>query len=265
MKKLALYIVVGVALLGCGGDDDPNSSSNPDSNPNPDTNPNPNPDPSIKLMPGFYTGTTSEGELVEGLVDDESILDFVYIEVDPVNGNEEGIGFIKSDGPVLLTNSKFTVSAKNYSYDTRPSRDVKITGEYKSPAIKGTIIELPSNPISYDLKLVTSATKKHTYSQINNKTITGPLYVTGNTGLTSATVEFTTNGNFTGNDSKGCNFSGKFTPAVSERYYVASVTFAQINCTAAGETLTGTSVLDDDVNNLIFSATKGNRGMTFGS
>lgn len=258
MKKLALYIVVGAALLGCGDDDsDSNSSSNP--------NPDPNPNTSVKLVPGFYTGTTSEGELVEGLIDDDSILDFAYIEVDPVNGDEEGIGFVKSNGPVSLTNGKFTVSAKNYSYDTRPSRDITIIGEYKSSTIKGTLIELPSNPISYDVSLVTSAYKKHTYNQINSKTFNGPLYVTGNTGLSSATIKFTTNGNFTGSNSKGCNFSGKFTPAVSERYYAATVTFAQINCTAAGETLIGTSILDDDVNNLIFSATKGNRGMTFGS
>lgn len=262
MRKIAFYLIVGAALLGCGSDD---SSSNSNQNNNPDPNPNPNPSPSVKLMPGYYTGTTSEGELIEGLVDDDSVLDFAYIEVDPVNGDEEGIGFIKSNGPVLLTNGKFTVAAKNYSYDTRPSRDIKITGEYNSAAIKGTIIELPSNPISYELKLITSETKRHTYNEIDNKSIIGPLYVTGNTGLSLATVKFTTEGQFTGNDNKGCNFSGKFTPAASERYYLVSVTFAQINCIAAGETLIGTSLLDDDDNNLIFSATKDSRGMTFGS
>lgn len=254
MKKLALYLLVGAALLGCGDDD-----SNFDSNPTP----TPTPNPSVKLMPGFYKGKSEEGEFLEGLVDDDSKLWFTYAEFEPDNV----IGFIKSDDSVLLNNGKFKAPGKSYSYENRNSSNIIITGDYKSKAIDGTFSNLPSNPIAYNLKLSTSLFKKHTLDVINNKTFTGPLYVTSGTGPAPATLKFTTNGDFKGSDNKGCNITGKFTPAASGRYYVSTVTFSQTNCSAAGETHTGVSILDDNEDNLLILATngKGGRGMYFGS
>lgn len=260
MKKLALYIVVGAALLGCGGDDsDSNSSSNP--NPNPD----PDPNTSVKLMPGFYTGTTDEGEVLEGLVDDDSRMWFTYAEI--ADAEEEVIGFLTTNGPVLLNNSNFSVAARNYPYDNRGSQETTINGTYKSNVITGTILEVASNSIKYTLNFNTASFKKHTLNLIDSKTFTGPLYVTSGTGAAEATIKFTTDGNFTGEDSKGCKISGKFTPAVSERYYTTSVTFNQIKCVAAGETLTGVSILDDGNTDLLILGTNGSggRGMYFGS
>lgn len=257
MKKLALYLLASTALLGCGSDNS-DSSFNP--------TPTPTPTPSVKLAPGFYSGVTQENEVLDGLVDDESRLWFTYAEVDS-NNDENVIGFINSNNSVLLNNSKFTVSGRNYSYDNRSSRIITINGNYKSEAINGTFFEQPSNPITYNLKFDTSLAKKHTLNLINNKTFNGPLYVTSGTGEAVATITFTTNGNFTGADSKGCNITGKFTPAVSGRYYVSTVTFGQINCTAAGETHTGVSILDNSDDNLLILATNGSggRGMYFGS
>ena len=252
MNKLALYLLAATALLGCGSDD-----SNP--------TPTPTPTPTVKLTSGFYTGTDSESEVLDGLVDDEGKLWVTYIEVDSMSGDEEAIGFVKSNNPVLLSNSKFKIPAKNYSFDNRPSRDIEVTGDYQAGTINGKLIELPSNQISYELKLDTLSFKKHTFNHINNKTFTGPLYVTGGINNT-AKITFTTNGNFTGSDSKGCNMTGKFTPAASERYYVSTVTFSQISCAAAGETLTGNAILDDDDKNLLLRAANGSGsiGMSFG-
>lgn len=257
MKKLALYLVVGVALLGCGGDDDPNSSSNPDPNPDPNT--------SVKLMPGFYTGTTNEGEVLDGLVDDDSRMWFTYAEV--AGGEEEVIGFLTTNSPVLLNNSNFSVPARNYPYDNRGSQETTTNGTYKLNVITGTILEMASKSIEYTLNFNTASFKKHTLNLIDSKTFTGPLYVTSGIGAAEATIVFTTNGNFTGEDSKGCKISGKFTPAVSERYYTTSVTFGQIQCIAAGETLTGVSILDDGNTDLLILGTNssGDRGMYFGN
>ncbi|ALF60341.1 hypothetical protein [Psychrobacter urativorans] len=257
MKKLALYLLVGAALVGCGGDD---SSSNSNSSPDP----NPDPNLSVKLMPGFYEGRTNEKEFLEGLVDDNSRLWFTYAEDKPDNV----IGFLSSNGPIILNNNKFQVSAKGYPYDNnRASRDNTITGDYKLGVINGTFYELPSKPITYNLKLKTASFKKHTLDKIDNKTITAPLYVTSGTGAAEATIKFTTNGNFTGKDIKGCDISGKFTQVASQRYFESSITFGQINCSAAGETLTGVASLDDVDTNLLILGTNGSsgRGMYFGS
>ncbi|MDN5566799.1 MAG: hypothetical protein L0G25_08315 [Psychrobacter sp.] len=254
MKKLALYIVVGVALLGCG-DDDSNSSSNP----------NPDPNTSVKLMSGFYTGTTDEGEVLDGLVDDDSKMWFTYAEI--AGGEEQVIGFVTTNSPVLLNNSNFSAAAKNYPYDNRGSQETTINGTYKSNVITGTILEVASNSIEYTLNFNTASLKTHTLNLIDGKTFTGPLYVTSGTGAAEATIAFTTNGNFTGEDSEGCKISGKFTPAVSERYYTTSVTFDQTKCIAAGETLTGVSILDDGNADLLILGSNGSegRGMYFGS
>ena len=217
-------------------------------------------------MPGFYTGTTDEGEYLEGLVDDDSRIWFTYAEV--VGGEEEVIGFLTTNSPVLLNNSNFSVSARNYPYDNRSSQKTTINGTYKlSNRIEGSFTNLPSNPIAYTLNLNKSSFKKHTFNLINNKTFKGPLYVTSGTGAVAATIKFTINGNFTGEDSRGCKISGKFTPAVSERYYTTSVTFGQIQCIAAGETLTGVSILDDGNTDLLILGTNssGDRGMYFGN
>lgn len=255
MKRLALYLLVGAALLGCG-DEEPNVEQKPTSN------------PSVKLKPSYVEGFTEEGEFLEGLVDDDSRLWFTYAkgEGEGPGQNEKVLGFIKSNNAVLLNNDNFTALGKNYSYDGRSSRNITVTGNYKAAeVISGTFFEQPSNPIKYNLKLNTLLNKRQTLNLIDNRIFTGPLYVTSGTGAVATTITFTTNGNFTSIDSKGCTSTGKLTPVASERYFTSTVTFSQINCDAAGETHAGVSRLDD--NNLLLLATNGaaGRGMYFGS
>lgn len=254
MKKIALYLLAGTFLLGCGGDD---------SNPAPTPTPTP-PTPSVKLMPGFYEGKSGEGEFLEGLVDDNSRLWFTYAE-----GNEDNyIGFISSNDSILLNNSKFAVSGKAYPYDNRSSKNTTISGTYTpSNTIEGSFADLPSRPITYNLKLKMEPFKKHTLDKVNNKIITAPLYVTSGTGAAEATIKFSMDGNFTGEDIKGCKISGKLTQVASQRYFISSVTFGQINCAAAGEKHIGVSIFDDVDSNLLIIANNGSlgRGMYFGS
>lgn len=268
MKKLALYLVVGVALLGCGGDDDPNSSSNPDPNPDPNT--------SVKLMPGFYTGTTDEGEYLEGLIDDDSKMWFIYSE--PKNskpGNSETdnfLGIIKSDNTVVLNNSQFAASGKNYSFDNRAYRDITINGNYKAlKAITGTLVESGSITINYNLGYEeTVSAKKHTLNIVDNKIYEAGLYVSGINGSNATTINFTTAGNFTGSDSRGCNITGKLTPSVSQRYFVSTITFFGTSCSVSGykvgEIYKGISVVDgEDDKEILFinTDTTGNTSVVF--
>lgn len=246
MKKLALYLLVGAALVGCGGDD-----SNSDFSDNDNDNLN------VNLPAGFYTGTTvygQEQESFEGLVDDDSRMWFTY------SSDEEGlIGFVKSNDSVVLNNSKFNASGRNYSFDKKPPRNLTINGDYKiSKTIEGKLIEQESTVtynVGYDEVL---SNRKQTLAMINNQIYTGNSYVSGISGSSATTVTFTTDGNFTGSDSEGCTIAGKLTPSVSERYFVSTVTFSGTSCDdvgyKVGEVHTGISVITDE-DELIFLGT----------
>ena len=230
MKRLALYLLVGAALVGCGGDD---SSSNPD--------------PDIKLLPGIYTGTTDEREYLEGLVDDDSKMWFTYLS------SEEGyLGFVNSNDPVVINNSKFNVSAKNYSFDNRASRNMTINGDVQtSKAITGTFIESGSDTIDYNIGYdETLSDTKQTLSMFDGQIINTDLYRTGTGSPIDTTITFTTDGNFTGFDNSSCILTGKFTPAASERYFVSTMTLSGSACSDAGydvsQTYTGVVLINED-------------------
>ena len=237
MKKLALYLLVGATLVGCGGDDNSDFSSNP----------SPNPNPSIKLLPGIYSGVTNEGEYLEGLVDDDNRMWFTYF------AEQEGfIGFVKSNEPVVLNNSKFKTSGKNYPFDSRSSRSITINGNVQtSKAIVGTIDESGSDKINYNIGYdEASSNRKQTFDMINNRMFNIDSYGTGRNGSIGTTITFTTDGKFTGSDNSSCISTGKFTPAASGRYFVSTMTFSGSACSGAGydvgQTYTGVAVINKD-------------------
>ena len=234
MKKLALYLLFGAALVGCGGDD-----SNSDFSDNDNDNLN------INLPAGFYTGTTNEGQYLEGVVDDDSKMWVIYSK------NESFYGFIKSDDTVVLNNSKFNVSGKDYFFDSDSAYDnITINGSYKvSKAIMGKVIESNSDTTNFNIGYEeTTSARKHTLNLINNRTYNLSSYVSGIDGSSATTVTFTTDGNFTGFVSEGCTISGNLTPSASEKNFVTKMTFSGTPCYDAGykvgENYTGVAVVD---------------------
>jgi|TARA_R110002126_G_C10440326_1_gene498877 hypothetical protein len=256
MKKIALYLLAATALSGCGGDD---SGSDYESSNN------------INLSSGFYTGTTDEGEYLEGLVDDDSKMWFIYSE--PGNSEPDNfLGVIKSDNTVVLDNSQFVAAGKNYSFDNRAYRNIIINGNYKtSKAITGTLVESGSRTINYNLGYEeTVSAKKHTLSMINNKVYMSNSYVSGVNSSSSIMIKFTIDGNFTSSDSRGCNISGKLTPSASERYFLSNITFSGASCSLSGykvgEVYTGISVVDGKNNDeilFISTDTSGDTSVVF--
>ena len=253
MKKLALYLLVGAALVGCGGDDDSDFSSNPSPNPN------------IKLLPGIYSGVTNEGEYLEGLVDDDNRMWFTYF------ADEEGyLGFVRSNDSIVLNNSKFNVSGKNYSFDNRVSRSITINGDVKtSKAIVGTFDESSSDKIGYNLGYdEPSSNKKQTLDMVNNRMFNVDSYKTGRNGLIDTAIKFTTDGKFTGSDTSSCISTGKLTPAASGRYFVSTMTFSGSACSGAGydtgKPYTGVVVINtnNELKLLSIDETK-NKGIAF--
>lgn len=253
-----MYIVVGAALLGCGGDD---SDSDIESNDN----------LNVKLPSGFYTGTTDEGEYLEGLIDDDSKMWFIYSE--PKSSEPDNfLGVIKSDNNVVLNNSRFVASGKNYSFDNRTYRNITINGNYEtSKAIRGTLVESGSRTINYNLGYEeTVSAKKHTLDIVDNKIYKAGLYVSGINGSSATTINFTTAGNFTGSNSRGCNMTGKLIPSASQRYFVSTITFSGTSCSVSGykvgEIYKGISVVDgEDDKEVLFinTDTTGNTSVVF--
>lgn len=253
MKKIALYLLAGTFLLGCGGDDS-DSNSNYGSGLN------------VELLPGIYTGVTGESEYLEGLVDDNKRLWFVYSE------NEDFLGFINSNEPVVPNNDNFMALGKNYSFDSRNPRSITIDGDYRiSKTLKGEISE-PSSDSSLDASKITYnlgydenlSAIKLTLDRVNNKIYTGISHMTGDINSSSTTIKFTTDGNFTIDDSGECVVNGKFTPSDSGRYFISIVKFSGTLCTEAGENYSGVAILEDG-NELLFVGTEAmkDKGLAF--
>lgn len=251
MKKIALYLLAGTFLLGCGGDDS-NSSSGSGLN--------------VELLPGVYTGVTSEGEYLEGLVDDNKRIWFVYSE------NEDFLGFINSNDPVVPNNGNFMALGKNYSFDSRNPRSITIDGDYRIlKTLKGKISEpssdssLDASTISYNLGYDENLSAiKLTLDRVDNKIYNGISHVTGDINSSPTTIKFTTDGNFTIDDSGECIVDGKFTPSASGRYFISTVKFSGTLCTEAGENYTGVAILEDG-DELLFVGAEAmqNKGLAF--
>lgn len=275
MKRLALYLVVGATLLGCGSDDSrpgvmpglpPGGTGQP---PTDSTTPPPFPDGTqteAKLLSGIYKGTstdvTNRSYIIDGLVDDKKQFWFIH------SRNDEIQGFTNSNEGVKGSTGDFSVKGVEYSYEDRQANNLTIEGNYKTAkTVSGKTFDLPSNPTIYTVKYDEElSAKKQTLNLISNKNFTGNAYLTGDSGKGLTTLVFNnTKGDFTG-DTKGCTMTGKLTPAGSGLYFNASVKFTNSLCLTYGETHTGVALINSD-NELIIVGTNGakNRGIMFNS
>ena len=286
MKKLSVYILVAIGLLGCGSDDSrpglmpglpsggtgkptpPNQGGTDSNQPPTDSNtPPPFPDGTqteAKLLSGIYTGTstdvTNTSYKLDGLVDDKKQFWFIHTR------NDEIQGFTNSNEGVKGTNGNFSVKGVEYSYEDRQAINLTIEGNYKTAkVVSGKTFDLPSKPTTYTIKYdEDQSDRKQTLNLVNNRTFAGQAYLTGDDGKGRATLVFNnTKGDFIG-DAEGCTMTGKLTPTGSGLYFNASVKFTSSQCLTNGETHTGVALISND-NELIIVGTNGakNRGVMF--
>ena len=256
MKKIATLSLISLSLFGCGSDEARPGvppSLPPTSNPStPPTNPSEPSEPSEEvydLVSGIYTGVTGQGEIAEGLVDDNKRLWVIYSDNPTIYPDGDVLGFINSNNSVTGNNGEFSVSGKNYSYEDRRALDTTVTGNYKqSKVLSGKVFGLPVNSTTYELKYdEVLSNRKQTLLSITNKTFTGIAYITGDDEAGILDINFSANGNFTGKDTYGCIMKGKFTLSPkSNRYFDSTVTFGEYPCYAPNETLKGVALLDKD-------------------
>ncbi|WP_198331841.1 hypothetical protein [Psychrobacter aquimaris] len=269
MKKIVTLSLMSLSLFGCGSDEARPGvapSIPPTSNPSiPPTNPT---EEVYDLIPGIYTGLTSQNEVAEGLVDDNKRLWVIYSDDETLYPDGDVLGFINSNEGVTGTNGKFNVIGKNYSYEARNALDTTITGNYQiSKILSGEVFGLPINSTTYTLNYDDVLSKREqTLASINDKTFTGIAYITGDSEAGTLEIKLSTNGEFTGEDEHGCTMNGKLTLSNSKRYFDSSVTFDGSPCYAPNETLKGVGLLDAD-NELVVIGTDDNRnkGIFFSS
>lgn len=268
MKRLALCVLVSTGLLGCGGGDDkpgvkpalPSGSTPPTSNPsNPSNKPSTPESTKYKLLTGVYSGTANDGNIINGLIDDNLQLWFLYTD-----RFDNDLGFVGSDDKAKGDTGTFEVSGKNYSAETQSVTGITITGDYKTPkVVTGSIYDRPSNATTYRLSYDnTLSNKTQTLARVDGKVFKGESYATSDNEGGIAFISFSTDGKFTGN-SEDCALSGKFTVSESKRYFITSVTFGnQSNCSVAGRTISGVGVIDDE-NDLIILGKNEEVGLYF--
>lgn len=267
---------MSASLLGCGSDDSrpgvmpgipkpikpstPTNPSNPSNPTNPPTdsgNPPSEPiEPASVLLSGIYTGITGQGEIAQGLVDDNKRIWVVYSDNLP---DVYPLGFVSTNQNIVGNSGEFSVNGKNYSYDDRSAFDVTITGDYKTAkTIKGRIFDVPSRSTTYEVDYDDALSARKQSLAAINKVFTGIAYITGDTDAGELVLDVKSNGSFTGEDESGCRMSGKFTLATSQRYFDSTVTFGGAPCFAPRETITGVALLDEN-NELIVIGTDANR------
>ena len=266
MKKIAVLSLLSLSLLGCGSDEA--RPGVPPSLPEPSEPSEPS-EEAYELLSGIYTGRTSEGEIAEGLIDDNKRLWVIYSDNPNIYPDGDVLGFITSKTGVPDTAGEFDVSGKNYSYESRRALDITITGNYKKPnTLSGKVFDLPINATTYDLKYDEAlSNREQNLLSITNKSFTGIAYISGDDEAGSLTVKIGTKGNFTGKDTYGCTMKGKFTLSSQlNRYFDSTVTFGEYPCYAPNETLKGVALLDKDGELIVIGTDDSrNKGIFFSS
>ena len=271
MKKVVLCILISMSLLGCGSDEsrpgvmpglssgEKPSGSKPNQPPIDSINPPAQDNTKVSLLPGIYSGTSNDGNILNGLIDDNKQLWFLYTD-----RFDNDLGFVGSNDKIKGDTGTFDIRGKNYSYDSRSVADITITGDYKTAkTIIGSIYDRPSNATAYKLTVDnTLSNKAQNLSLLNNKFFKGDSYATTDNEGGKATIFFTTEGKFTGN-SEDCSLSGTFTLSGSKRYFITSMTFGnEQNCSIARRNFSGVGLIDRD-GDLIILGKNGSIGLYF--
>lgn len=274
MKKLALYVLASATLLGCGSDDsrpgvmpglppggtvqpntpnqgqgDSDSNLPPTDSNTPPLGPGNNTDNEVnsRVIPGIYSGMStvvgSGSYFLNGLVDDDENLWFIHTK----SKKGDILGFTKSSTNISGSNGSFSVKGVEYSYEDQIAIPITIEGNYSAEnMITGKTYDKPSNASNYNVSYDESlSNQKQSLSMVDNKTFFGDTYITGDDGKARGTVNFGSNGNFTGKV-ETCAMSGKLIPAGSSRYFNANVKFASTGCFVNGETQTGVALVGEN-------------------
>ncbi|TXD98350.1 hypothetical protein ES754_05370 [Psychrobacter frigidicola] len=290
MKKTALYVLIGIGLLGCGSDDSrpgvmpglppggtvqptpPNQGgSTPNQPPTDSSTPPPGPGntnegSTSESLAGIYTGTTGRNQTVKGIIDQDNNIWFVYGDNADLDINT---GFINAN--LKAVNSEINGEGRDYASIDDSADKVTIKGSYQNKVmLSGTLIPEGSKisdsySLSYNNQL---SSPQQSLARIANKTFNGNVYISKG-GVDSARITVNSDGSFSGSSVEGCKVSGDLSfpqkNTKSAMYFVSTVRLGNAPCYPANQIFKGVGHLDA-TNELIVVGIDDNkrRGLIFG-
>lgn len=204
------------------------------------------PAPSTAIPDGLYTGTTSTGRTINGLVLDNGSYYFVY----SVSNNPSVLaGVVQGSGAALGGNFTSTNAV-----------DVNLEGNGVLPAsLSAAYVPLTSfngsaNYPTQNFTTTFSSTYNKSYESAPSFAAISGRYagVTGSPGAAEqTTIIVGSSGTLVGSGNSGCMFSGLVTPRTKGNVYDMSITFGAAPCLMPGGAFTGVAYLDSATNRLV--------------
>lgn len=230
-KALAASIF-GIALAGCGG-----GSGGADS-PAPAQAPAPAPD--VRVIPqGFYTGTTSNGGPITGLVLDDGTY---YLLYSSANSPTLIAGVVQGSG-TALNGSFSSTNGKDINFEGAGVRSATVSASYVlSSTLNGSL----TYPSSNQTLTFTSTYDKRYEIVPSLSTIAGTYSGQGGSpmGVEDVSLTVSPSGAISGRGSGGCNFSGTVASRSKGNAYDATIAFEGSPCHFPNTTVTGGAYFD---------------------
>ena len=226
MKKLLLVGFFGAALAGCGGGGGGNDSTYvPD-----DKN---NGGAVNAEAQGVYTGSTSQGQTVTGIVDKTNKFWFLYTPP-----YKRGVtGFITGDLKVSGKTAQSS-NAKDYFFggSTVYSTTVNANVESKK-SLNGSITYTAANQVTFTTNYDSTLSSYSPKMSDIVGTYNGTSAIVQ--GVEDALVYIANNGEVSGRGQSGCTFTGNVTTVTGTPYFKLSLIFGNSPCYMAGQAVNG--------------------------
>lgn len=237
-QHLSVLAVVISALSGCGGGGGGDSPASP---------------VAATTAEGLYTGTTTTGRTVTGLVLDDGTYYVLYTQV----GNSTVIaGVVQGTG----TSNAGTFSSTN-------ARDFNLEGlGVLSATVSANYVakQSLSGAVSYSAGGTTtfSSTYDPSYEAVPSLAALAGSFsgqVASSAGTENATVEVSTAGAISGSGASGCAVSGSVSPRARGNAFNVSLTFGGAPCLFANQTLSGIAYFNSAAKRLYAAAPNASR------
>jgi hypothetical protein len=237
--RLMAVLASGALISACGGGGGDDGGGG---------NGAPNPPTSAE---GLWTGTSSNGRTIAGLVLDTGEYWFIYT----LAGNNAVIGGA-AQGNGTSTNGKFTSSnGKDFNFEGLGVNNVDVSADYVQ---KSTL----NGRLDYGSEVVTFTSNYDSdYERAPSLTeLAGTFSGSGYAGLTEFTmVTIAASGALTGQSASGCTFSGNASPRSKGNVYNVTVTFNGGPCANGTNTVSGVGYYDASMKQLISAALNSGR------
>jgi hypothetical protein len=239
LSLLAVTVGLSIGVAGCGGGGGGGGDSAPPLN--------------TSTAEGLYSGSTSNGRSVTGLVLEDGTLYFLYSAV----GNSSVIGGV-AQGNGTSTGTTFTSNnTVDFNLEGLGVLPASVSANYvPKQSINGTVSYSGSGVVSF------SGSYDSLYDATPSLTALAGIFtgqVASSAGQEAAIVTVQPDGTVTGTGSSGCGFTGAVTPRARGNVFYVAVSFGGAPCLFANQTLSGVAFFDPNTKQLYAAAPNATR------